>query len=127
MSKTLLALIFVLLFVLLTNTALERFVSDSAWKIGRGAAAELQYFAKDAGTGVMGGVETLRRALAYETTYYKNIFKQNIDSGRDTSFLAYVPYFFFLFLSLFFVYSVLYYALWILFIIWLFIIIRNRF
>lgn len=127
MSKTILILATIIVFFLLTDTALERVISNGVWNVGRGAAVETQYFAKGAGTGVLGGIEGLRLELKYETTYFKNQFKANIDSGRDTSVFTYFMYFLLLFLSLFFVYSFLYYALWVLFIVWLFVIIRNRF
>ncbi len=128
MNKSFIVIIGLFVFFLLTDTALERVISGGVWSVGKGVVGETEFFMKDAGTGVLGGIEGLRRGLAYESTYFKNQFKADIArSQTDNDIFSYFMYFLLLFVSLFFVYKLLYYALIILFIFWLYVIIRNRF
>lgn len=129
MSKTVIILVAIIGFLLLTNTAIERAISNGLWSLGNGVANETQYVVQGAGTGLLKGIDSMRISIGNTITKHKNAFKHNIDFRADNEsvLLAYVFYVLLLFLSLFFVYKFLFYVLLFLLLYWLFIIIRNRF
>lgn len=129
MSKTVIILVAIIGFLLLTNTAIERAISNGLWSLGNGVANETQYVVQGAGTGLLKGIDSVRISIGNTIIKHKNAFKYDIDYRADNEsvLLAYVFYVLLLFLSLFFVYKFLFYVFLLLLLYWLFIIIRNRF
>lgn len=129
MSKTVIILVAIIGFLLLTNTAIERAISNGLWSLGNGVANETQYVVQGAGTGLLKGIDSVRVSIGNTIIKHKNAFKYNIDYRADNEnvLLSYVLYVLLLFLSLFFVYKFLFYVFLLLLLYWVFIIIRNRF
>jgi hypothetical protein len=129
MSKTVVILVVIIGFLLLTNTAIERAISNGLWSLGNGVANETQYVVEGAGSGLLKGIDSVRISIGNTIIKHKNAFKYDIDYRVDneSTLLSYVFYVLLLFLSLFFVYKLLFYVLLLLLLYWLFIIIRNRF
>lgn len=128
MNKTVVILLAIIGFLLLTNTAIERAISNGLWSLGNGVANETQYVVGDAGNGILKGVDSVRTSIGNTIIYYKNAFKYDIDHDtQNKSILSYIFYILLLLLSLFFVYKFLFYVFFFLFLYWLFILIRNRF
>lgn len=128
MNKTILFLIFLIAFLLLTNTAIERALSNGLWQLGRGVATETEYVADKLGDGFLSGIEYVRSSIGSTVVHYRDAFKYDIDNDTaNKSILSYVFYIGLLFLSLFFIYPLLFYILIFLVLYWLYIIIRNRF
>lgn len=128
MSKTVVILVVIIGFLLLTNTALERALSNGLWSLGNGVAGETQYVVEGAGSGILKGIDSVRLSVATTVVHYKNAFKYDIDNDTNNkSILSYIFYILLLLLSLFFVYKFLFYIFFFLFLYWLYIIIRNRF
>ena len=129
MSKTVIILVVIIGFLLLTNTAIERAISNGLWSLGNGVASETQYVVEGAGTGLLKGIDSVRISIGNTIIKHKNAFKYNIDYKADNEsvLLSYVFYVLLLFLSLFFVYKFLFYIFLLLLLYWIFIIIRNRF
>jgi hypothetical protein len=128
MNKTVVILSIIIAFLLVTNTALERTISNGVWSLGTGVASETQYAVEGAGNGILAGIDSVRTSIGKTLVHYKNAFKYDIDNNTaNKSILSYVFFILLLFLSLFFVYKFLFYIFLFLFLYWLFIIIRNRF
>lgn len=128
MNKTVIILLAIIAFLLLTNTAIERAISSGLWSLGNGVASETQYVASGAGSGILKGIDSVRTSIGNTVIHYKNAFKYDIDHNtQNKSLLSYIFYVLLLLLSLFFVYKFLFYIFFFLFLYWLFIIIRNRF
>lgn len=128
MSKTVVILVAMVAFLLLTNTAIERSISNGLWTFGNGVAGETQYVVAGAGTGILKGIDHVRTSIGNTVLHYKNAFKYDIDHDTNNkSVLSYIFYTLLLLLSLFFVYKFLFYVLLFLFLYWIFIVIRNRF
>ncbi len=128
MSKSILILGTIALFLLLTNTAIERSISNGLWQFGRGVAGETQYVAEHMGDGFLRGIDSVRSSVGGTLIHYKNEFKYDIENDTaNKSILSYVFYVLLLLLSIFFIYKILFYILLFLILYWLFIIIRNRF
>lgn len=129
MSKTVVILVVIIGFLLLTNTAIERAISNGLWSLGNGVASETQYVVEGAGSGLLKGIDSVRISIGNTIIKHKNAFKYDIDyrADNESTLLSYVFYVSLLFLSLFFVYKLLFYVLLLLLLYWLFIIIRNRF
>lgn len=129
MSKTVIILVAIIGFLLLTNTAIERSISNGLWSLGNGVVNETQYVVEDAGSGLLKGIDSVRISIGKTLIYHKNAFKHNIDYRADNEsvLMSYVLYTVLLFLSLFFVYKFLFYVFLFLLLYWLFVIIRNRF
>lgn len=128
MNKTVVILVFIIGFLLLTNTALERAISNGLWSFGNGVAGETEYVVGGAGSGILKGIDGIRTSIGNTVIHYKNAFKYDIDHDtQNKSILSYVFYILLLLLSLFFVYKFLFYIFFLLFLYWLFILIRNRF
>lgn len=127
MNKTVVILLAIIAFLLLTNTTFERVVSNGVWSLGNGVAGETQYAVEGAGNSLIKGIDNVRTSLANTIIHYKNAFKYDIDHDTNNkSVLSYIFYILLLLLSLFFVYTFLFYVFLFLFLYWLFIIIRNR-
>jgi|GEM_PF-3275021 len=128
MNKTVVILVVIIGFLLLTNTAIERAISSGLWSLGNGVAGETQYVVEGAGSGILKGIDSVRTSIGNTVIHYKNAFKYDIDNDtQNKSVLSYIFYILLLLLSLFFVYKFLFYVFFLLFLYWLFIIIRNRF
>lgn len=128
MNKTVIILVVIIGFLLLTNTAIERAISNGLWSLGNGVASETQSVAYGVGSGFLKGIDGIRISIGNTIVHYKNAFKYDIDQNtQNESVLSYVFYVFLLLLSLFFVYKFLFYVFFFIFLYWLFIIIRNRF
>lgn len=127
MSKTVIILVAIIGFLLLTNTAIERAISNGLWSFGNGVVGETQYVVGGAGNGILKGIDKVRTSLGNTVIHYKNAFKYDIDHDtKNKSVLSYIFYILLLLLSLFFVYKFLFYVFIFLFLYWIFIIIRNR-
>lgn len=128
MNKTVWILTLIIAFLLLTNTALERSLSNGVWSLGKGVAGETQYVVEDVGSGLLTGIDSARQSIGKTMLHYKNIFKSDIDNNtKNKSILTYIFYFALLFLSIFFVYKLLFYIILFVFLYWLYVVIRNRF
>lgn len=128
MNKTVVILSIIVGFLLVTNTALERAISNSLWSFGNGVVNETQGVVEGTGSGILAGIDSLRTSIGNTIIHYKNAFKYDIDNEtQNKSILSYVFYILLLLLSLFFIYKFLFYVFLFLFLYWIFIIIRNRF
>lgn len=128
MNKTVWILSFIIAFLLLTNTALERSLSRGVWSLSKGVVGETQYVVEDVGSGLLTGVDSARVSIAKTIVHYQKLFKSDIDNNtQNKSVLTYIFYFVLLFLGIFFIYKLLFYILLFIFLYWLYIVIRNRF
>ena len=129
MSKTVIILVAIIGFLLLTNTAIERAISNGLWSLGNGVVNETQYVVEGAGSGLLKGIDSVRISIGKTLIHHKNVFKHNIDYRADNEsvLMSYILYTVLLFLSLFLVYKFLFYVFLFLLLYWLFVIIRNRF